>query len=244
MSHWDSVISFHPAHELQNVGPSLPARQRNFTQCPPVVRQPVLLQQSFPQVKATHLPARHPGVDPLQTLPHVPQLSRSEVLSTHCVPHRLSGGVHSAWQVPPEHTSPVAHVFPQVPQFAWSVCVLAQYGAPASPPGQSVSPAPHESEHAPPLQTFPVGQTFPQVPQFALSVAVVAHDTPASLTQTVCADDGHWATHVPAVHIWPALQPVPQLPQLFGSTFTSTHDAPHCVVPAEHVSEHAPAEQT
>jgi hypothetical protein len=35
--------------------------------------------------------------------------------------------------VPIEQTAPLGHTFPQAPQFALSVCTLAQYGPASSP---------------------------------------------------------------------------------------------------------------
>jgi hypothetical protein len=69
------------------------------------------------------------------------------------------------------HASVVPHVFPHAPQFALSVCVLAQY---AGGPAQNVCPVMHVFVQLPPTQTSPAPQTFPQPPQFALSVCSFA----------------------------------------------------------------------
>jgi hypothetical protein len=55
------------------------------------------------------------------------------------------------WQVPIEQTEPFGHTLPQDPQFALSVCTLAQYD-PASPPAsgtQKTSFAPQPATQAP-----------------------------------------------------------------------------------------------
>jgi hypothetical protein len=97
--------------------------------------------------------------------------------------------------------------------------------------------------HVPLEHTSPGAQTFPHPPQLALSVVVVTQDTPASPTQTVCAE-GHWATQLPPAHICPAAHALPQPPQFWGSTLMSEQVAVHWVVPGEHVSEQTPAEHS
>jgi hypothetical protein len=74
---------------------------------------------------------------------------------------------------PLEQTLPWGHTLPQVPQFALSVWVFAQYGCPPSGE-QSVCPWVQVSVHFPDEQTRPSGQTLPHHPQLALSVAVIA----------------------------------------------------------------------
>ncbi len=80
------------------------------------------------------------------------------------------------------HTSPLLHAWPQLPQFAVSFVVSAQYGAPASGV-HSVSPPPSEAHvrlHFPFEHTSPTLHWTPQPPQFALSVFVLAQYVPPS----------------------------------------------------------------
>jgi hypothetical protein len=49
---------------------------------------------------------------------------------------------------------------------------------------------------------------------------------------------------VPPEHTWPDGHAFPHAPQLAGSLEVLTHALPHLVVPPEHWSWHAPAEQT
>jgi hypothetical protein len=79
---------------------------------------------------------------------------------------------------------PAAQTVPQAPQFALSVWVLAQYGAPFTGV-QSVSVPPsieaHASSHFPATQSVPALHAVPQVPQLSLSVFVSAqYAAPAS----------------------------------------------------------------
>jgi hypothetical protein len=76
---------------------------------------------------------------------------------------------HASAQVPPEQTSPGAHVVPQPPQFAGSVWVLTQLWP------HFVEPPPHESAQAPPEQTSPGAHVVPQAPQLTGSLWVAAH---------------------------------------------------------------------
>jgi hypothetical protein len=100
------------------------------------------------------------------------------------------------------------HVLPHVPQFALSVCVLAQYGAPPSPPHFVWFP-PHVVPHAPALQTSPTPHVLPHAPQFVGSFFESTQVIP------------HWVVpppqlvaHAPAEQSSAALHAVPQAPQL------------------------------
>jgi hypothetical protein len=82
-------------------------------------------------------------------------------VSTHALPHRVGvSPPHDRPQVPPEQTSPAAHVTPQPPQFARLDCVSTH----EDPQRVGVAP-PHSSPQVPPEQTSPGEQTTPQPPQ-------------------------------------------------------------------------------
>jgi hypothetical protein len=73
-------------------------------------------------------------------------------------------------QVPALHAIPVAHAWPQAPQFCGSLAVAAQTPAPIVAPGQSTSPVGHVQ--TPETHVAPVSQTLPQPPQLLMSVEV------------------------------------------------------------------------
>jgi hypothetical protein len=64
------------------------------------------------------------------------------------------------------HTCPAAQTRPQAPQLALSLCVSAQYDAPAAV--QSV-PLPQSLTHLPATQRVAVGHIVPQAPQLVAS---------------------------------------------------------------------------
>jgi hypothetical protein len=78
---------------------------------------------------AAHPPSKHawpaPHVDP-----QLPQLPGSELRFVHAAAspavHLLSGAMHTVSQVPVEQTVPLGQTLPHAPQFALSVCTLAQ----------------------------------------------------------------------------------------------------------------------
>jgi hypothetical protein len=59
--------------------------------------------------------------------------------------------MHTVWHVPVEQTVPLGHTLPQAPQFALSVCTLAQYDAMSPPPSgvQKTSSDPQPATQAP-----------------------------------------------------------------------------------------------
>ena len=71
-----------------------------------------------------------------------------------------------------EHARVLPHTFPQEPQLALSVFVLAQYGAPPSGV-QSVWPRPHAAVHTLLTQTCCEPHAMPQPLQLAESVFVL-----------------------------------------------------------------------
>ena len=72
---------------------------------------------------------------------------------------------HVVWQLPPEQTRFLPQTWPHVPQFALSLCVVAQYGAPPSAP-QSVWPPPHAAVQTPFTQFCCAPHATPQPLQF------------------------------------------------------------------------------
>src|SRR6185312_3121348 len=123
----------------------------------------------------------------------------------------------SAEQVPPMHLAPSPQTFPHVPQFALSVCVLAQYAGPPSGVHSVSTPpsdAAHAFAHAPFWQILPLPQVTPQAPQLALSVFVFAqYGAPASGVQSVsvpASSPPHELVQLPSLQTCPAPHVVPQ----------------------------------
>ena len=92
----------------------------------------------------------------------------------HAEPHWVIPVVQVEEQLPIEQTSPPAHACPQLPQFAGSVCVVAQL-CPASPE-QSIVPA--GQAHEPVTQVVPIVHAVLQWPQLVLSLCRSTHVEP------------------------------------------------------------------
>lgn len=111
-----------------------------------------------PAASLTHIPLTQ-VLSLLHTLPHDPQLRWSPCLSTHSLPHRMSGGRHV--QALPAHHSSFAQILVQLPHFSGSSRVTAQL------PPQLVSPLEHVHvlpTHA--TENFTSDEhTLPQPPQ-------------------------------------------------------------------------------
>jgi hypothetical protein len=99
---------------------------------------------------------------PAQTLPQVPQLFRSVLVSTHALPQRMNGAVHWKSQVPPLHTDlPLVgaeQTTPHLPQLEVALEVSTHE------PLQLVS-VPQSVPQLLPLQTFPGSHLVVQSPQ-------------------------------------------------------------------------------
>ena len=117
--------------------------------------------QSMPQA-----PIRHDaGVG--QTLPQVPQLVVSLVVSVHVPLQTMKpAGQPTAAQTPALQRWPAGHALPHDPQWA----LLFMTSAQALP--HIICVAGHISVHAPLAQSWPCGQRLPQAPQLRSSVAV------------------------------------------------------------------------
>jgi hypothetical protein len=146
-----------------------------------------------------------------QACPQPPQLFGSVARLTHAPLQFTSPVWHDTWQLPPEQTSPAAHLVVHAPQLFGSLCVAVQT------PKQSVCPDGHW--HAPPMHVWPLAQAFPHPPQLPGSLFVLTH---APLHDVW--PDGH--AHAPPAHAWPEGQALPHLPQLFGSVCSLTQAPP------------------
>jgi hypothetical protein len=69
---------------------------------------------------------------PLHGLLQPPQWLRFVLVSTHWFPHCVRFCAHCTAHPPFEQTWPCGHTLPQLPQFALSVLMFAQYGCPPS----------------------------------------------------------------------------------------------------------------
>jgi hypothetical protein len=111
-------------------------------------------------VAHAHLPSMQ-AAPPLHAVSHEPQWAASDIGSKHWPAQNstLSGQPHT----PPKQGTPWAHIFPQPPQLAASVEVLAQV-APHfwKPAAQAVS-------HEPLAHTAGAVQALPHTPQLPLS---------------------------------------------------------------------------
>jgi len=81
----------------------------------------------------------------------------------HDWPHFVSPGPHALEQFPFEHTSPILHLVPQLPQFCGSDPVAAHVA-----PQRTVPPL-HPTVHMPIEQSSPCGHCFPHMPQLFVS---------------------------------------------------------------------------
>jgi len=121
--------------------------------------------------------------------------------------------------VPVTQRSPLAHPWPQAPQFASSAWVSMQEPVPPSPPleGHSVNWAAQVRPHAPPEQTWPAAQATPHAPQLALSVSRLMQASPHC-----CRPVWQLTAQTPAEQTWPAAQVLPQVPQFASSRWRFT----------------------
>jgi hypothetical protein len=156
--------------------------------------------------------------------PQLPQLFRSEVVSTHEPAHSVLPPVQVLEQVPDEQTSRVVHAWPHVPQLSWSVLRFLQT------PVQSVSPVGQVQL----LDTHVFGALHdrPQPPQFALSLLVSTHEVPQ-----VVFGGGQVVVHAPEEQSFGDAQGTPQPPQLAGSVLVSTHFPAQSVLPPVHAQD-------
>lgn len=132
----------------------------------PGMPHPASAPQLGPQ---TPLSQPSPGA---HRLPHAPQCSRSDWVSTHAPLHISRGAPHVVPHVPPLHAVPGGQATPHAPQLSLSDCRFAQRLVPPSIT-QRVS-SPQEGRHAPPAHTSPLSQRVPQAPQLEGSRSVSA----------------------------------------------------------------------
>jgi hypothetical protein len=111
---------------------------------------------------------------PLQTLPHMPQLLRSDWLFVQTPPQtsKPAGHLHS----PLTQFSPPEQAWPHEPQFDVSARTLTHA------PAHAVVLAPQSALHVPFLQTWFAAQACPQVPQFLGSRLSCTHAPLQSVT--------------------------------------------------------------
>jgi hypothetical protein len=99
---------------------------------------------------------------PGQTVPQVPQLLVSLVVSTQLAPQRMKGAVHWKSHEPPLQTDlpfvGAEHTVPHLPQLEVALEVSTHE------PLQLVN-VPQSAPHCPDLQTMPAPQRIGQVPQ-------------------------------------------------------------------------------
>jgi hypothetical protein len=141
----------------------------------------------------------------LQTLPQVPQLKLSAILSTQA-PLQTVGVAAGQPHTPEAQVPPMAHTVPHVPQLAASVARVAQPLLQVTRPiGQVHTPAAH---------TAPGLQALPQVPQLPVSVVLSTH------TELQRSGEAAGHTHCPAMHEACTPQAWPHMPQLPLSVWT------------------------
>jgi len=129
----------------------------------------------------------------------------------------------------------MAHVAPQLPQFAESDCRLEHVCWLDCP--QSVSP--EVQPHCPPLHCVLPVHARPQPPQLELSVLMVAHAPLHAISS-----GPHIETHLPLEHRNPVSHAEPHEPQFAASACRLAHEPPqfvepdgHAHLPAAHVAE-------
>lgn len=140
----------------------------------------------------------------------------SDVPPPHVVPH-----------LPPEHTWPEPHGFPQPPQLLLSVSVDAQNAPPSVT--QSVWPAPHADVHLPFTQSEPTPQYAPHVPQLFGSTL-----SSTQLSPHCVEPPPHDVPHFPCEQSCPAPHARPHEPQLRLSWEGSLHAPLQMTWPAVH----------
>jgi hypothetical protein len=193
--------------------------------------------QQLPFVQAPGTPFASGG----QVMPQPPQLSESDVVSEHALPHTtslLGHGAHcEAVQVvgrpTPSTLGTSGHFLPHAPQLRLSD--VSSTHAPL----QSASPA---AQQLPFWQAgggkfrvaIGTGQTVPQEPQLAGSDERLAQKALAPLPQSVSAAPQQLPfVHVPGAPLALSGQTMPHPPQLFGSEFSSTQALLQSVCPDE-----------
>lgn len=138
--------------------------------------------------------------------PGAPQLSGSDLRSTHCPATSVSPGRQTHW--PPLQKRSSWQALPQLPQLRGSFFASTQLVP------HAVKPA--SQPHAPLVHRPKLGaQSLPQAPQCSSFVATSTHEPPQTTSD---AGQAHW----PETQLAPVGQSLPQLPQLFGSEERST----------------------
>jgi hypothetical protein len=132
-----------------------------------------------------HVPPVHAGIafGRLQACPHMPQFARSVLVFAHPLAQQVVPVLHGGppahpitTHVPPMQLEPVAHAWPQVPQFALSVFRFDSQPF-AAEPSQLPKPVLHVGMHIAAAQLTvsfgPVAHRMPQPPQLSASVVVL-----------------------------------------------------------------------
>ncbi len=155
------------------------------------------------------------------TVPHVPQLSASEVTSTQRL---LQFDCPVAQpQRPATQGVPTLHPVPQAPQLSGSEVRSTQLAPqPDRPGGHAQLPA---------TQRLPGVQATPHAPQFCASVRVSTQTVVPAVVHIVAL---HELPHTPALQSCPAEHARPHAPQLARSLWRSTQLAPQRVCPVAH----------
>ena len=153
----------------------------------------------------------------MQTVPQLPQLLESTVVSTQTPLHSVMPAAHP--HTPPEHAWPAAQVFAHAPQLAGSLARLTQLFP------QGVVPGAQDSPQTPAEQNCPTGHAVPQAPQLLPSLAVSTHMPEHSVLPP-------WQTHCAAWQSPPVGHTVPQVPQLLESVAGLMQAAPQSNCPS------------
>jgi len=194
----------------------------------------------MPQVPPAQRGAVEPigdGAGTVHTVPQVPQLFTSVVVSTQDEPQRVSLARHPVEQPAVPHTGVATpQVVAHAPQFAGSVAAVVH-----------AKVAPHERNpvlhwHVPSLQVALAPHTVPHVPQFAPSVRVfTSQPFAAAWSQSA---NPVAQPQCPPVHAWPAAQRMPQPPQ-FWASLARLASQPFATIPSQSpmpvMQTHAPS---
>ncbi len=164
-----------------------------------------------------HAPATQLSPAP-QDIPHIPQLPRSPIVSTHAAPQRVCPVGHAAGEhAPSVQRSPAAHAWPQPPQWAGAMLVSTHI------PPQSICPVVHVAAawQVPAEQVCAAEHAWPQAPQLVVSLVVSTQAPP----QSVC-PPGQRARHTEAVQSSVAPQARSHEPQWKRSLARLKHSLP------------------